>query len=168
MFAGKSSIGNICRIHFQTLQVFYSSYDKSYHDLLNFSNGVSIHHRHLRFLASKVYKTLMNINPEFMWGFFNKSPVQHNLQKRDIVYHPHARSTSYRINSLALHWRLLWNSLPSNAKQSHNLEELKLKLTNLEDAWLVVETNLTSSFYCLFYVYLMIHLCYVFYILNLL
>ena len=38
IFGGKSSTAKICKIHFQTLQVVYNSYDKSYHDLLNFSN----------------------------------------------------------------------------------------------------------------------------------
>ena len=44
------------------LQVIYDN-DKSYHDLLNFSNDLSIHQRHLSFLAIDVYKSLMNMNP---------------------------------------------------------------------------------------------------------
>ena len=81
MFAGKSSIAKICKIHFRTIQIVYNNYDKSYHDLLNFSNYVSVHQSHLRFLAIEVYKSLMSINPEFMWEFFYKNPVQYNLRK---------------------------------------------------------------------------------------
>ena len=131
MFAGKSSIPKICKIHFQTLQIVYNSYDKSCHDLLNFSNDVSIHQSHLRFLTIEVYKSLMNINPEFMWELFDKNPVQCNLRKGDIVYLPPTRSSCYGINSLASRGSLLRNSLPNNVKQSHNLEEFKLKLNNL-------------------------------------
>ena len=131
MFAGKPSIAKICKIHFQTLQIVYNNYDKSYHDLLNFSNDVSIHQKHLRFLATEVYKSLMNINPEFMWEFFNKNPVEYNLREGDIVYLPPARFSCYGINTLAFRGSLLWNSLLSNVKQSHNLEEFKLKLRNL-------------------------------------
>ena len=98
---------------------------------MNFSNDVSIYQRHLRFLAIEVYKSLTNINLEFMWEFFNKNPVQYNLRKGDIVYLPPARSSRYGINSLAFLEGLLWNSLPSNVKQSNNLEEFKLKLKNL-------------------------------------
>ena len=54
MFAGKSSMTKICKIHYRTLQIVYDNYDKSYHDLLNFSNDVSICQRHLRFLAIEV------------------------------------------------------------------------------------------------------------------
>ena len=81
MFAGKLSIAKIYKIHFRTLQIVYNNYDKSYHDLLNFSNDVSIQQRHLRFLAIEVYKSLTNINPEFMWEFFNKKTVKYNLRK---------------------------------------------------------------------------------------
>ena len=66
-----------------------------------------------------------------MWEFFNKNPVQYNLRKGDIVYLPPARSSCYGINSLAFRGSLLWISLPSNIKQSHNSEEFKLKLWNL-------------------------------------
>ena len=51
----------------------------------------------------------------------------------DIVYLPPARSSRYGINSPAFRGDLLWNSLPSNVKQSHNLEEFKLKLKNLRN-----------------------------------
>ena len=107
MFAGKSSIAKICKIHFRTLQIVYNNYDKSYQDLLNFSNDISIHQKHLRLLAIEVYKSLMNINPEFMWEFFNKNPLQYNLRKGDIVYLPPARSSCYGINSLAFRGSLL-------------------------------------------------------------
>ena len=40
-------------------------------------------------------------------------------------------SFCYGINSLVFRGSLLWTSLPSNVKQSHNLEEFKLKLRNL-------------------------------------
>ena len=101
MFAGKSSIAKIYKIHFQTLQTVYNHYDKPYHDLLKFSNDVSIQQKHLRFLAIEVYKSLMIINPEFMWEYFNKYLVQYNLQKGYTVYLPPARSSCYDINSLA-------------------------------------------------------------------
>ena len=73
----------------------------------------------------------MNINLEFRWEIFHKISVQYNLRKGDIVYLPPAKSSCYGINSLPFHGSLLWNSLLSNLKQSHNLEEFKLKLRNL-------------------------------------
>ena len=105
MFGGKSSIAKICKIHFLTFQVDYNNYDKSFNDLLHFSNDTSIHQRHLRFLAIEVYKPVMNVNPEFMWKIFNKNPVEYNLRKEDLFYVPPARSSCYGINSLAFCWK---------------------------------------------------------------
>ena len=82
-------------------------------------------------MTIKIYKSLMNINHEFMLEFFNKNLGQYNSRKVDIVYLPPARSSCYGINSQTFRGGLLWNSLPSNVKQSHNLEELKLKLKKL-------------------------------------
>ena len=77
-----------------------------------------------------------------MWEFFNKNLVQYNLRKGDIVYLSPARSSCYGINSLAFRGSLLWNSFPSNVKQSHNLEEFTLKLKNFGNihCTFVVET----------------------------
>ena len=77
---------------------------------------------HLRFLAIEVYKSFMDINPEFIWDFFSKNPVQYNL-RGDIVYLPPARSSCDGVNSLAFQGRLLWNNLPSDVEQINNLEE---------------------------------------------
>ena len=61
VFTDKSSILKMCKIYFQTLQANYNNYDKSYHDLLNFNNGFSIHQRHLRFPAIELYKSVVNV-----------------------------------------------------------------------------------------------------------
>ena len=67
-------------------------------------------------LAIEVYKSLMNINPEFMWELFNKNPVQHNLRKGDTAYLPPARSSCYGISCLAFHGSVLWNNFLRNVK----------------------------------------------------
>ena len=77
--------------------------------------------------AIEVYKSLMNMNSEFMWKVSSKNQVPDNLRRRYIVYLLPVRPTSCGINSLAFRGSLLSNSLPSNRKQSHNLEEFKLK-----------------------------------------
>ena len=51
MFAGKTLITKICKIHHRTLRVVYNEYNKSYGELLQLNNNVSIHQRHLQYLA---------------------------------------------------------------------------------------------------------------------
>ena len=50
MFAGKT-INKICKNIHRVLQVVYNEYNKSYEELLQLNNNVSIHQRHLQYLA---------------------------------------------------------------------------------------------------------------------
>ena len=66
MFAGKTSIDEICKIHHKTLQVIQNDYQKSYDELLDINKDVNIHQKHLRILVLEVSKSIMQVNPEFM------------------------------------------------------------------------------------------------------
>ena len=86
MFAGKTLINKICKIHHRTLQVVYNEYNKSYQELLQLNNIVSIHQRHLQYLALEVFKSPMHLNPEFMWSYFNEKPITYDLRKGTKVF----------------------------------------------------------------------------------
>ena len=60
MFAGKTLISKICKIHHRTLQVVYADFNKSYDALIELNNDLSIHQRHLRYLAIEVFKSIMH------------------------------------------------------------------------------------------------------------
>ena len=42
MFAGKTSINKICKMHHRTLQVIHHDYQKSYNELLDINKDVNI------------------------------------------------------------------------------------------------------------------------------
>ena len=69
MFANKSSKVKILKIHKRTLQIVYDIYDESYENLLNIRDDISIHQKHLQYLAIDVNKSLTKLNPGFMWSF---------------------------------------------------------------------------------------------------
>ena len=64
MFAGKTSVNEICKIHCRTLQVVYSEYQKSCDQLLQINKDISIQNLHI--LALEVYRSIIHFNPEFM------------------------------------------------------------------------------------------------------
>ena len=66
MFAGKTAISMICKIHYRTLQVVYNNFTDLYDALLSISNDMSIYQKYLRCLAVQVYKARVEIIPEFM------------------------------------------------------------------------------------------------------
>ena len=81
MFANKSSIDKILKIHKRTLQIIYNVYYESYENLLNRSDDISIRQKHLRYLAIEVYKSLTMLNPGFMWNFFERNHMPYNLDE---------------------------------------------------------------------------------------
>ena len=131
MFANKCSIDKILKIHKRTLQIVYDVYDESYENLLNRSDDISIHQKHLRYLAIEVYKSLTKLNPGFMWNFFERNHTPYNLRRGDLLLLPPAKSIRYGVNSLAFRGSLLWNNLPPQVKESQTLEEFKNRIKNL-------------------------------------
>ena len=116
MFAGKSLISKVQKIHFRALQMVYNTYEKSYNELLILNRDISIHQKHLHFLVTEVYKSVNNLNPQFMWNYFNISTLPDELRQGNKVNLPETRTCRYGINSLlfreALLWKVvLWQSL---------------------------------------------------------
>ena len=122
----------ICKIHHGTLRVVYKEFNKSYGELLQLNNNVSFHQRHLQYLFLEVFKSLMHLNPEFMWSYFNENPIPYDLRRKGIkVFLPPVESFHFGLNSIHFRESILWNNPPSSIKNSQTKNELKVKLKNL-------------------------------------
>ena len=91
IFAGKT-LSKVQKIHFRTLQVVYNTYEKFYNGLLILNRDIPIHQKHLHFLAAEVYKSINNLNPQFMWNYFNFSTLTYKLRKGNKVNLPETRT----------------------------------------------------------------------------
>ena len=129
MFAGV--ISKVQKNHFRTLQVVYNTYGKSYNELLILNREISIHQKHLHFLATEVYKSVNNLNPQFMWNYFNFSTLLYELRKGNKVNLPETRVCRYGISSLLFRGALLWINLPRSVKESHFVAQFKEKIKEL-------------------------------------
>ena len=58
MFAGKTLIKKTYKVHHRTLQVVYNDFRKSNDEMLDMDKYLSIHQRHLRYLATEVFKSI--------------------------------------------------------------------------------------------------------------
>ena len=67
VFTSKNSMLKVNKIHQRTLRVGYDDYNSTYEELLASHNDISIHQKHPKHLTIEVYKSLTNLNPEFMW-----------------------------------------------------------------------------------------------------
>ena len=100
MFTSKNSLLKINKIHRRTLRVVYDDYSSTYEELLASHNDISIHQKHLKYVAIEVYKSLANMNPALMWPFFKNKSIPYILRNGNICILPPARSSHYGINSV--------------------------------------------------------------------
>ena len=132
MFCRKTLYSKMEKIHHKTLKIIYESND-TYDNLLLQSSMVSVHQGHLRFLMTEIYKTISQLNPEFMWSYFKHKDMSYNLRKGPILGLP--KTHSFYVGTNAVHFRgsVIWNNLPAVVKSSDSLFELKNKIKNIAD-----------------------------------
>ena len=82
-------------LHKGTLRVVFKEYEKSYKDLLVNRDEISIHPKHLQFLATKVFKSTNKLNPQFLWCFFKNHEIPYNLRYRSAVELPDTNTTNH-------------------------------------------------------------------------
>ena len=110
MFCRKGLYLKMQKIHHKTLKVIYQS-NKTYEELLELSETVSINQQHLRFLVTEVYKSTSYLNPGFIWFFFFHKEIPYNQRKGQVLSLPPAISTCYGTNSVNFWGSLIWNNL---------------------------------------------------------
>ena len=94
--------------------------------LLELNNDLPIHQRRLRYLAIEVFKSIMHLNPLFMWSHFEEKPMPYNLRDGSKLVLPKTKSSRFGINSLQFRVSFLWDNLPMSlktAKVRTNLNE---------------------------------------------
>ena len=88
----------------------HNTYDT--YGLLSIYNKVSIHQRHLHFLAAEAFKSVNNLNSQFMWDYLKIKFFTQDLRKGNTLHLPPTQSTLHGIISLLFRSSVLWNNLP--------------------------------------------------------
>ena len=128
MFCSKKSKQRIESIHKRTLRIVFREYDKTYEELLNDHDIKSIHQNHLKFILAEVFKSLNNLNPEFMTEFFKEKDLIYSLRSGSIVSIPAAITSKFGINSIHFRAAILWNTLPKEIKESKSISQFKINI----------------------------------------
>ena len=79
MFCRKKDYLKIEKIQYKALKIIYISCE-SHEELLTHSNEVLINQKHLRALATEIYKSLADINPDFMKPCFTIKEMLYDSQ----------------------------------------------------------------------------------------
>ena len=109
----------------------YHEYNKSYKEHLQLNNNVSIYQRHLQYLVLKVFESLMHLNPEFMWSYFNENLIPYEIRKETKKLLPAVKSFRFGLNYIHSRGGIRWNNLPLLIKNSQTINEVKAKLKGL-------------------------------------
>ena len=123
MFCHKATYSKMQKIHHKSLKVIYQS-DTCYDDLLQLSNSMSLHQRHLR-LFTEIYNSTGTLNLQVMWSYFKYREVPYNLSRGPVLLIPPARSTIYGTNFVHFLGSLIWNRLPNLIKSSRSVSEFQ-------------------------------------------
>ena len=132
MFCRKKDYLKIKKIQYKAFKIIYNS-SESNEEFFTRSNEVSIHQKHLLASATEIYKSLADINPDFMKLYFIIKEMPYNLRNGCALKLQSANSTYYEINSVFFRACLLWNRLPLSVKQSQSLIEFKSKMKTLRN-----------------------------------
>ena len=112
------------------LKLVYGIVD-SYKNLLLSSNSVSVHQRHLRFIMTEIFKSMSQVNSEFVWLCFKPKKLSCNLRKWPILNLPRTQSTCHGTNAIHFRGSLILNNLPAKVKSSNSVFQFKTKIKNL-------------------------------------
>ena len=111
------------KIQERALRILHNDLVSDCTGLLKKSGKATMTIKRLRCLALEIFKTLNNVNPNYMKEIFPKST---NLTHRPLdTKISQSNTTKFGINSLMILGPHIWNSLPKDIKEETNYEEFK-------------------------------------------
>ena len=137
MFAGEKLISKVQKIFYKTLHIVHETFEKSYEDLL-LMNYISIHQNHLHFLATEIFKSVNNLNLQFMWNYFSFKPILCELRKGNAMHFSPAGSTWHGINNFLFRGSLLGNAVRLRKATLQKFLNQNLKKSFLHLYWMSI------------------------------
>ena len=128
MFCSKASNALVNRTHKRALRVVHENKKLSLEELLVVDSNVSIHVKNLRVLMVHIFKSIMHINPEFMWNIFPEKSIPYEFRNTCILSLPKTNRITYGVNGVLFRGSQVWNSLPPQIKSSISIDKFKVNI----------------------------------------
>ena len=135
-FCSSKSLKKIEKIQKQTLTKLYNDSTIEYNQLLNKYSKASMEVKHLRTLALEIFKTLNNLNPEYMKEIFYKTtnlthrPFNIKVNQNNTTKYGN-NTTKYGNKSLRSLGSHIWNSLPRQMREEIDYNKFKICIDKL-------------------------------------
>ena len=124
MLTNAKSVHKIEAIQKRSLRFKVNDYESTYEDLLEKSGNRSMNLRRTRSLNIEIYKTINNLNPEFMKNLFKvckTNRAQREKYKLNLEI-PKSNQVFFGTKSLCIQGHMVWNALPFHIKSKENLQ----------------------------------------------
>ena len=128
MFHDRKLNNKINKMHLRALRIAYRDYESDFGTLLKRDNSVTVHQRNLQLLMVEIYKTKVNLNPEFMKDIFVTNDVPYSLRSGNGLLQPSARTTNFGIETTPFIGHKLWQTLPNEIKTASSLAVFKHRI----------------------------------------
>ena len=122
-FCSAKPVKEIEKIQEPTLKILYNDFSSDFEFILNKSDKSTMEVKRLRTLAMEVFKTLNNMNPEYMKEIFHKTTFTTHRPLNLQVNENH--TTKYGNISLRYLGPHIWNSLPNLIKKETDYTKFK-------------------------------------------
>ena len=128
MFHSRKLNNRIDRIHERALNIAYNDTKSSFDELLSKDNSFTIHDRNLQRLATEMFKTKMNLAPQFMKSIFSDSKNPVNLRNKPEFERFNVKSVYKGTETLSFRGPQTWSIVPDVIKNSDTLLDFQKQI----------------------------------------
>ena len=127
-FCSSKSVRKIEKIQERCLRILLNDYVSNYNELLTKSSKSTMEVNRLRTLALEIFRTINDLNPNYMKEIFKRSENSTH-HRNNIAVNPH-NTAKYGDKSLMTLGPQIWNSLPENLKSETDFNKFKASIQN--------------------------------------
>ena len=131
MFHSRTLNNRINRLHERALRIVYQNEELSFQELLVLAGDVTVHQKNLQRLAIEMFKVKNDIAPIPFQKIFEDTNKTYNLRNQNTWVLPSMRTVHYGTETIRYRGPLIWDSLPSDLKESTTLQAFKSKIKNI-------------------------------------
>ncbi len=127
-FCGKTCTKKIEAIQEGALRFMFNDKTSTYSSMLQKCNYTTLHIRRLKAITSEVFKSLNNLNPNFMNKMFQVKDITYDLRDSNNLCQPKFNNITYGKKTFSYYGTHIWISLPNNIKDHTSLDNFKTML----------------------------------------
>ncbi len=121
----KTSIKKIELIQDRALWFLLNDQKSTYHELLEKYNYTTMLIRRIKTIAMEAFKSLHDLNPNFMKEMFNINELKYSLRDSTIIYKHTFEKATYGKNTFKYYGAHIWNLLQYEIKVTADILSFK-------------------------------------------